>query len=92
MTGGVVYYDSQTHDSERLVLSIARSAAELGTHLANYVEVTGLLQDGARVIGVAVRDQPTGDRFEVRGDVIVNATGPWADIVWSRLTGRQPAE
>ena len=92
LTGGVVYYDSHTHDSERLVLSIARSAAELGTHLANYVEATGLLQDGPKVIGVAVRDQRTGDRFEVRGDVIVNATGPWADVVWRRLTGQRPAE
>ena len=92
LTGGVVYYDSQTHDSERLVLSIAHSAVELGAHLANYVEVTGLLQDGPRVIGVTAQDHATGDGIEVRGDVVVNATGPWADVVWRRLTGQQPSK
>ncbi len=92
LTGGVVYYDSQTHDSERLAFSIAHSAAELGAHLANYVEVTGLIQDGSRVKGVTAQDRMTGDAIEIRGDVVVNATGPWADVVWSRLTGQQPSE
>ena len=92
LTGGVVYYDSQIHDSERLVLSIAHSAVELGAHLANYVEATGLLQDGSRVIGVTAQDHATGDRIAVRGDVVVNATGPWADIVWNKLTGQQSSE
>jgi glycerol-3-phosphate dehydrogenase len=36
------------------------------------------------VIGVRVLDQISGDRFDVRGKVVINTTGPWINDVFSR--------
>jgi glycerol-3-phosphate dehydrogenase len=43
------------------------------------VEVVDLLDDGGRTRGVCVRDVLSGERFEVRAENVVNATGVWAD-------------
>jgi glycerol-3-phosphate dehydrogenase len=43
------------------------------------VEVTDLLDEGGRTRGVCVRDTLTAERFEVRADNVINATGVWAD-------------
>lgn len=77
LTGGVIYYDCQMHNSDRLVLSVARSAAEAGAVMANYVEVTGLLKEGARATGVSAKDCFTGEEMEIRARVVVNTCGPW---------------
>ncbi len=52
LTGGLMYYDCQMYDSERLILAVARSAAQAGAALANYVEATKFLRNGARVDGI----------------------------------------
>jgi glycerol-3-phosphate dehydrogenase len=75
-----LYYEYLTDDA-RLVVEVAKAAAALGAVLANYCAVEGFLFDGARVAGVVARDHWTGDSFDVRGKVIVNAAGPWVDAV-----------
>jgi len=76
-TGGVVFYDSQVYNSERLVLGYVRSAVDAGALAANYVEATGLLRESGRVGGVLARDRLDGATFEIRGRTVVNAAGPW---------------
>ncbi len=74
-----VYYDAQTDDA-RLTLAIARTAADHGAAVANYTRLTGLEKgpDGrVRTARVVADDQP----IDVRADVVVNATGVWADDV-----------
>ncbi len=79
LTGGVIYYDCQMYDSERLIVSISRSAARAGADMANYVEVTGLLRDGARLNGVTARDVITEDTLDIRARMVVNTSGPWTN-------------
>jgi glycerol-3-phosphate dehydrogenase len=79
LSGGLVFHDAQVYSSERLVISVLRSAAGAGAALDNYVEVTSLLKDGNSVAGVVAHDVLTGDRFEVRARMTVNATGPWSE-------------
>jgi glycerol-3-phosphate dehydrogenase len=81
LTGGAVFYDAQVYNTERLLLSFLRSAAEAGAALANYVEVTRLIRTGNRVLGVEVRDAVTGGRFDIRAKTIVTACGPWLDLI-----------
>ncbi len=80
-TGGVVFYDSQVHSSERLLFGYLRSAADAGAILANYVEAAELLREGGRVTGILARDAIDGNRLEVRARAVVNAAGPWIGAV-----------
>jgi glycerol-3-phosphate dehydrogenase len=77
-TSGYLFYDCQTDDS-RLVLTVLAEAERFGAVCANRLEVTDLLDDGGRTCGVCVRDALSGERFRVRADNVVNATGVWAD-------------
>jgi glycerol-3-phosphate dehydrogenase len=78
-TRGVRYFECQTDDA-RLTIEVARTAHAYGAQLANHARVTALLGAG-RVTGTAVTDELTGERFEVRARVVVNATGVWAGTV-----------
>jgi glycerol-3-phosphate dehydrogenase len=77
-TSGYLFYDCQTDDS-RLVLTVLGEAERFGAVCANRMEVTDLLDDSGRTRGVCVRDAVSGERFELRADNVVNATGVWAD-------------
>lgn len=77
ITGGILYYDCQMHNPERLTLSILMAAVDAGAVAANYVRASGLVYAGSRVAGVEAEDVLTGEQFEVRGRTVVNAAGPW---------------
>ncbi|MGQ9654570.1 MAG: FAD-dependent oxidoreductase [Thermodesulfobacteriota bacterium] len=88
LTGGVLYYDCQVFSPERLTLEFLLSAAQRGTHLANYAEALEFLLDGERLGGALVEDRISGRRYEIHASAVVNATGPWADLVLQGLPGR----
>jgi glycerol-3-phosphate dehydrogenase len=46
-------------------------------------KVTDIVQSHGRCIGVRATDQATGEVREIRGNIIVNATGAWANMVAS---------
>lgn len=87
LTGGAIWYDSQTHNSERLVLSFILSACERGADAANYLEAAGFMTRGRRVCGVKCRDAVAGAAIDVRCRLVINAAGPWIDGVIGRLSG-----
>ncbi len=79
LRGGVVYHDGQFDDA-RLLINMAETAAEQGAVLLNYAPVTALLRDDEGYVnGVSVRDLETGETLDVRGRVVINATGVFAD-------------
>ena len=78
LIGGVIYHDGQFDDA-RLAVAMARTAAEQGAVVLNYVQVVNLLKHAGEVVGVRARDQESGEEYEVRGRVVVNATGVFAD-------------
>jgi glycerol-3-phosphate dehydrogenase len=78
LIGALQYQDAQVDDA-RHTMAVARTAARYGAAVANSVSVVGFLREGGRVAGVRVRDQVSGDEFEVRAQVVVNATGVWTD-------------
>lgn len=90
LTGGVMFYDAQMYNSDRLTLSFALSAAAKGVDLANRVEVVRLLRDGARVTGARAKDLLTGAEFDIRATVVANMTGPWSDIVLGMMGAEKP--
>jgi glycerol-3-phosphate dehydrogenase len=81
LRGGVVYYDGQFDDA-RLLINLVTTAAEQGATLLNYVEVTHLhLGDDGFVDGVLARDLESGQEFQVRAKVVINATGVFCDTI-----------
>jgi glycerol-3-phosphate dehydrogenase len=82
LEGGFRYGDAQTDDA-RLVLRVIQEAVADGGVALNYVAAEGLLRDASQhnapVVGVRLRDLVAGRTAEVRAQVVVNATGAWAD-------------
>ncbi|HUM00254.1 MAG TPA: glycerol-3-phosphate dehydrogenase/oxidase, partial [Mycobacterium sp.] len=80
LIGGIRYYDTVVDDA-RHTMTVARTAAHYGAVVRASTQVVSLLREGDRVIGVRVRDSENGAVTEVRGHVVVNATGVWTDEI-----------
>ncbi|ETW22015.1 glycerol-3-phosphate dehydrogenase [Mycobacterium gastri 'Wayne'] len=80
LVGGIRYYDTVVDDA-RHTMTVARTAAHYGAVVRCSTQVVALLREGDRVIGVRVRDSEDGSIKEVRGHVVVNATGVWTDEI-----------
>jgi len=80
LLGGVIYHDGQFDDA-RLIINMAQTATEQGGVLINYAGVTGLLKEKSFVSGVRARDSESGTEYDIRGRVVINATGVFVDEI-----------
>jgi glycerol-3-phosphate dehydrogenase len=80
LIGGIRYYDTVVDDA-RHTMMVARTAAHYGAVVRNSTQVTAMLTEGDRVVGVTVRDSENGALTDVRGHVVINATGVWTDEI-----------
>jgi glycerol-3-phosphate dehydrogenase len=80
LLGGARYWDAATDDA-RLTLATARSALAAGAVVVNHARVTALSRVAGRVAGARVVDAIDGAGVDVEARVVVNATGPWSDVV-----------
>lgn len=81
LKGGVVYQDGQFDDS-RLALALAQSCAEKGGIVLNYFKVTGLLKnEKGKISGVRAMEMASQDGFNFRANLVINATGVFADDI-----------
>ena len=78
LTGAAVFYDGQMYNPARLVLSFLKAAESRGAVPVNYVQAERFLLDGDRVAGCRVKDCLSGEQFDVRSRITINAAGPWA--------------
>jgi glycerol-3-phosphate dehydrogenase len=85
--GAVQYWDAQVDDA-RYVMSLLRTSATYGAHVASRTQAVGFLREGERVTGVRVRDLETEAEIEVRARQVVNATGVWTDEIQELVGGR----
>lgn len=77
--GGFEYSDAYLYDNDaRFVFNFIRSALDRGCSAANYVESLGSRQEGGLWITRA-RDVLSGNEFEIKSRVLINAAGPFAD-------------
>lgn len=90
LVGGVKYFDALVDDSQ-LVLRVIMDGIRFGGSALNYAKVIHFLKsESGNVEGVVVQDEAgklTPSQIEVRGKVIINATGPWSDKLREKIGG-----
>jgi glycerol-3-phosphate dehydrogenase len=91
LVAGFLYYDARGDDA-RVALTIAKTAAlTYGAQVATYVRALGVTKNSeGRVVGVHARDELSGDEFDIATVSVVNATGVWADDVFT-MTEQEPS-
>ncbi|NJP23319.1 glycerol-3-phosphate dehydrogenase/oxidase [Microbispora hainanensis] len=73
LRGALLSWDGRVVDDARLVVALARTAAAHGARILTRCRALALSGDGARV-----RDELTGEEFDIRARAVINATGVWA--------------
>lgn len=73
VTGAMLSFDAQLEDDARLVIAVARTAAELGATILTRVAVTSMTDDGVDCV-----DELSGETFSINARVVISATGAWA--------------
>jgi len=76
LTGAVKVPDASI-DPFRLTTLNALDASLHGADILTYTEVIGILSSGGMVNGVSLRNTRTGECFECRARITVNAAGIW---------------
>jgi glycerol-3-phosphate dehydrogenase len=87
---GAVSFDEWGIDTNRLCIANILAAQLSGAEARNHTEVTRVIKEGGRVVGVSTRDLISGETAEYRGKITVNATGPWADRLAQMVGCRVP--
>ncbi|MFC1498527.1 glycerol-3-phosphate dehydrogenase/oxidase [Verrucomicrobiota bacterium] len=85
ITGGAIWFDGLAYNTERLVISMVRSAVDAGAVPANYVKMTGFIKTKNQIKGISAVDALTGNKLEIRAKVVINNTGPWANATLDML-------
>lgn len=76
LTGGLLAYDGQLIDDARLVVAVARTAAQHGARI-----LTKVAASEATGSSVRLTDRSTGESFDLAARLVINATGVWASEV-----------
>lgn len=75
------FFDAQVEFPERLAVESVRDLTDAGGAALNHTSCVGLISPAHVLRGLRLRDELSGDEFEVETKVAVNAAGPWADEV-----------
>ena len=73
LAGGLLAYDGQLIDDARLVVAVARTAAQHGARILTYVAASEATDTSVRLT-----DQRSGQSFDVSAGAVINAAGVWA--------------
>lgn len=76
LRGGLTYWDCQIEDDVRLVVDVARTAVAHGAKIITRCEATDVNARSATLV-----DSLTGEKHVVYADVVINATGVWAEQI-----------
>jgi len=90
LRGGALYYDCMTDDA-RLCLENALSAAEEGATILNYCSFVRDLSEEGQIRGAVIRDECTGQEYEIQCRSIIHCAGPWTDDV-RKKTGYEESD
>ncbi len=76
--GGAIYAEYRTDDA-RLTMEIIKSAALHGSEVINYCRVLKFIYEDGKIVGARIKEELSGEEFEIKSRAIINAAGPWVD-------------
>jgi alpha-glycerophosphate oxidase/glycerol-3-phosphate dehydrogenase len=86
--GGLEYSDCYLYDNDaRFVFNFIRKSLNYGCIAANYVQSLGSRREDGQWV-TSARDTITGESFDIRARVLVNACGPYVDA-HNNISGEQ---
>ncbi|HZK94344.1 MAG TPA: glycerol-3-phosphate dehydrogenase/oxidase, partial [Prolixibacteraceae bacterium] len=81
LIGGVLYHDGQFDDS-RMAVALAQTCSDKGGTVLNYFKVTALSKnEDGKINGVKATDVVSGEGFNFKANLVINATGVFADDI-----------
>ena len=92
VTGGALWHDYQLHSPERLAIALVELMVRREAAAINYTEILAVLRGPHAVSGVRVRDRLSGEAFDIRAPLVINAAGPWASEILRRSEANLPPE
>jgi glycerol-3-phosphate dehydrogenase len=86
LRGGILYHDGQFDDA-RYAIALLRTLQDLGGTAINYVEATGFIERGGKIVGIQAldrendreNDREDGSVFDLQAKVVINACGVYAE-------------
>lgn len=78
--GGAIYAEYRTDDA-RLTIEIIKMAVKQGAKVVNYCQAIDFNYRNQIISGAKVTDILTGNQFDIKATVVVNAAGPWVDTL-----------
>lgn len=89
---GAGFYSEYRTDDARLTIEITKTAIQKGAVCLNYCSMDEFIYENGIVCGTRCSDQIDDDSFIVRAKYVVNASGPWVDIIRQKdhpISGKQ---
>jgi glycerol-3-phosphate dehydrogenase len=81
LQNGVIYHDGQFDDA-RMAINLAQTAVENEACVLNYMKVIQLVKDANhKITGVIAEDQESGEKHEIKGSAVINATGVFTNAI-----------
>ena len=77
LTGSALWYDATVEEHQRLMMELIKLAVHSGATALNYVHAAALLKENDGVAGIRAVDQESGDEYEFKAPIMINAAGPW---------------
>lgn len=91
MTGAYIYYDCQSPYTERLAIENVISATENGATIINHAQLIDFIRNGNDICGIKARDNISGEIYEIKSKLVINATGHWVDCIRDLLYACPPS-
>jgi len=85
LAGGIIYWDASTNDA-KLVLEVISTVAQQSAVVLNYCGVVGFNRQEDSIQAIRCKDFVSGEIFEAKATVYVNAAGVWTDEVLGMLS------
>ena len=79
------YYDGAMHSPERIAIEVLKDAQSENERAVS-INYVGMVS--SHETSVTLRDDVSGEIFELRPKILINAAGPWIDLVNARMGQR----
>ncbi|WP_136466515.1 glycerol-3-phosphate dehydrogenase/oxidase [Flagellimonas onchidii] len=76
---GAGYYAEYRTDDARLTIENIKTSLQFGAEALNYIKVVDFIYNEEKVAGVKVKDEVSGDEFQIKSKYVISAAGPWVD-------------